>query len=132
VRLQRRDGGLLHLLDPAGRVVGQPGPADHVDQQAPLPGGDGVGAGGLDHRHELDRLDEHGPAHAEDPDQRPVLVQGPLHGRDLGAAHPGPGGQVHRCRVGGVQPGHVAGRLDHARPGRRGQVVAQAEPGPAF
>jgi hypothetical protein len=128
--LQGLDGDLLHLLDPAGRVVGQAGPPDQVDQQAPLLDGDGVGAGGLDHRHQLHRLDEHGPAHAEEPDQHPVVVQGPLHGRDLGDAHPGPGGQVDGCRVGAVQADQVPGRLDHPGPGRGGQAVAQAQPGP--
>ena len=45
---------------------------------------------------------------------KPVLVQGLLDGRDLGVAHPRPGGQVDGRRVGGVQPDQVAGGLDHA------------------
>ncbi len=92
---------------------------------------DRPGAGGLDDADQLDRDHDDRPAHAEQSDQHPVVVQRALHRLDAAAAHPGSRGEDRRRRVGGVQGDHAAGGVDSARAsGAGGESVAQAQARP--
>jgi hypothetical protein len=107
---------LAHLLEPAGPVGGDARRLDDLAELAPHALGDLVRTRRLDHRHQAGRHDEHRPAHAEHPDQRSLLVQRVLDGRFTDFASAGPGGQVHRRRVGAVQADQVR-RRSRRRPG---------------
>ena len=90
-----------------------------------------VGAAGLDHRRQLGRDHEDGPAHAEHADQRAFGVQGLLDVARPGRAGASPGGQVDRRRVGAMQRDDVRHRVrDRASPLRRRQVMPARQPGP--
>jgi hypothetical protein len=113
---QRTHRGLARLFEPDRPVGGDARRLDDLAKLAPHALGDLVRARGLDHRHQLGRYDEHRPAHAEHPDHRALLVQRLLDCRFVDVTGPGPGGQVHRRRVGAVQANQVR-RHGRDRPG---------------
>jgi hypothetical protein len=97
-----------------------------LHQQLPLLDRDVVRARRLHNRRERSRYDEHRPAHAEHPDQRTIVVQRTLRGRNITPWYTGGDTEVDRSRVGGVQRDQRSGRLD-----RIGRLAARAEPMPA-
>ena len=98
----------LELGEPALGIGREPGAGDHLDGRPSLLGRVVAGARREDDRDELDRLDEHRPAHPEDPDERAILVQHAADRLRLGAGitgrHPGDDGQVDRRRIAAWSP----------------------------
>lgn len=93
-----REGGecsLLHLSQPCVAITGDAGLLEQLDELHPLPDDERLRASGLNDGHQLDRNDEHRPAHAEHLQEGPLLVQRALDGPDLRALHARPGGQEH-------------------------------------
>ena len=134
---QRRHRLGLDLAEPRVRVVGDAGAGDHLERRPALLGGVVPGGRGVDDRDQVERLDEHRPAHPEHAHDRALVVQRSPDGCRVGPrvarGHARDDGQVDRRRVRAVQPDQVAGGLGHARrAGVRCQMVATGQPRPAL
>ena len=87
----------------------------------------------MDHGREIERYDEHRPAHAEDADECPLFVHGVLDDRDSGRGEAGGGREDHRCRVRAVEAHDIAcdgHRIRRAR--RERKVMTDTDPCPAL
>jgi len=123
----------LHRIHPTRRVVGDAGALEHPVQALALADGDVDGGRGVDDGSKCWRHDKHRPAHAEDLDQRPIVVQRPLDVCVREIARPGPQLHVHRRRVRRVDPGHAVGEAGEIRRSESGgEVVSGPDAPPAL
>ncbi len=105
--------------------------AQVLQQRRPLLHRDRPGRRRAHERRELLRHREQRPPHRQQLHQRDVLVQRPLHLPRRRLPQPRARRQVHRRRIGGVQPDHrVRGLLHPHHPRRRRQHLPQPQPRP--
>ena len=121
----------LHGVEPGPGVPWHgTGRAEPPGEPCPLGGAGRAGAGGVDDRGQVVRHHEHRRAHAHDPEQAALLVQGRGEGVAREARGPCPGGEIHRHGVCRVEADQVAGRRDGVGGlGSRSEAVAHGQPG---
>jgi hypothetical protein len=132
-RRERSDRLGFDGRQPRRRVSGDVAVPDEADQPLALFGRDGIAGGGLHDRHEVERDDEHRPAHRQHPQHGALLVQRVLDVRRSDVGHAGPEREEDRRRVGGVEGDQIPRHLRDVRSSvGTGEPVTMGEAGAAL